>query len=352
MKSSFRAYLLTIVVACTVVTGCAQHTRETETDMKNRIESELGTVERVTVMSTEGQEVSLDLPVFLSELQSQGKDLQQSSDALKQEDVRITLVLYRKQLAPLVVSVGEKASQFGESTYRGPGAITFYQWIHRLTGKGLMTLQEDSILLSADDLSQSRELPQAETGYIRKVLSEAVPEGDSNEKQEPLYPHYRLRMESAERPLEVTVLTPTLISVPFGRDTHYFHVDGTMFSRLTEYLVPKEKANDPIEKLFKATMIRVQASGPMKVGEVDLDVTQSTVEQGLAHQAVRMLKTGVLLEKPPQQAGPEQYRLQFQVSGEERTVIFYSLYFRIDDRWYAHNQLQMAIWKVIEPAQK
>ncbi|MFD2371280.1 hypothetical protein ACFSO0_15255 [Brevibacillus sp. GCM10020057] len=352
MKSSLRACLLTIVVACMVVTGCAQNTKITEADMKNRIETELDTVERVSVMSTDGQEVSLDLRLFLSELHGQGKDLQLSDEPLKQEDVKFTLVLYRKQLAPLVVSVGEKASQFGESTYRGPGAITFYQWIHRLTGKGLMALQEDSILLNADDLSESRTLSLEEAGYIQKVLREAVPESDKNEDQQPLYPHYRLRINSGERPMEVTVLTPTLISVPFGRDTHYFQVDGTLFSRLTEYLVPREMTSDPIEKLFKATNIRVDASGQMPVDNIDLDVTQSTVEQGLAHQTVRLLKTGVPLPQPPQQSGLVQYKLHFRVSGEERTVTFYSLYFQIDDQWYSHNQLQKTIWKWIASAQK
>ncbi|MDF2684081.1 MAG: hypothetical protein K0R47_5271, partial [Brevibacillus sp.] len=57
MKSSLRTYLLSIVVACTVMTGCAQDTKVTEADMRDRIGTELGTVEKVTVMSTDGQEV-------------------------------------------------------------------------------------------------------------------------------------------------------------------------------------------------------------------------------------------------------------------------------------------------------
>ncbi|MED4582039.1 hypothetical protein [Brevibacillus choshinensis] len=353
MKSSLRAYLLSIVVACTVITGCAQDAKVTDADMRDRIGTELGTVERVTVMSTDGQEVSLDLPEFLKELQGQGKDLQLSNDPLKQEDVRFTLVLYRKQVAPLVVSVGEKASKFGENTYRGSGAITFYQWIHRLTGNGLLALKSDNILLSADDLSQARMLAIEETAYIQKVLQAAAPESDQSVNQHPLYPNYRLRIDSVERPLEVTVLTPTLISIPFGRDRHFYHVDGQMFSRLTEYLVPKEKTTQPIDKLFKATNIRVEATGEMRVNNLDLDVSQSTVEQGMAHQAVRLLKTGVqLVDRPQKGVGPEEYRLHFRVNGKELTVIFYSRHFRINDSWYAHNQLQKAIWKLIEPTQK
>lgn len=353
MKSSLRAYLLSIVVACTVITGCAPDSKVTETDMRERIGTELGSVERVTVMSTDGQEVSLELPEFLKELQNQGKDLQLSQEPLKQEDVRFTLVLYRKQLAPLVVSVGEKASQFGENTYRGAGAITFYQWIHRLTGKGLLPKNIDNILLSADDLSQSRTLEENEAASIQKVLLTAVPESDQNSKQHPLYPNYKLRINSVDRPIDITILTPTLISIPFGRDQHFYHVDGQMFSTLTEYLLPKEKEAQPIEKLFKATNIRVEATGQMLVNNLDLDVTQSTVEQGVAHQAVRLLKTGVqLVDRPQQGIGPEEYRIHFQVGESDHTVIFYPRHFRVNDSWYAHNQVQKSIWKLLEPAQK
>ncbi|WNC12560.1 hypothetical protein [Brevibacillus brevis] len=352
MKSSFRTYLFSLMVACAMVTGCAQNAKVTDADMRERIRTELGTVDKVTVMSTDGQEVALDLPTFLNELQGQGKDLQLSNEPLKQEEARFTLVLYRKQLAPLVVTVGEKASQFGENTYRGTGAATFYQWVHRLTGKGLLAMRADSILLSAEDLTLSRVLQDKETTYIQAVLGKAVPETEMPQSQHPLYPYYKLRLDSAERPLEVTVLTPTLISVPFGRDTQYFQVDGSMFSRLTEYLVPKENPGQPIEKLFKATNIRAEATGEMRVNERNLDVTQSTVEQGKAHQIVRLLKTGVRLGDAPKQVGPEQYRVHFRVNGEERTVIFYERHFCIDQVWYGHSQLQKSVWKLLEPAQK
>ncbi|QRG65511.1 hypothetical protein [Brevibacillus choshinensis] len=353
MKSSLRAYLLSIVVACSVITGCAQDSKVTQADMREQIGTELGSVEKVTVMSTDGQEVSLELPEFLKELQNQGKDLQLSRDPLKQDEVRFTLVLYRKQLAPLVVSVGEKASQFGENTYRGTGAITFYQWVHRLTGKGLLPRNSENILLSADDLSQSRVLEESEKTFIQSVLQKAVPESDHTVNQHPLYPNYKLRINSSDRPIDITILTPTLITIPFGRDQHFYHVDGQMFSTLTEYLLPREKEAPSIEKLFKATKIRVEATGDMRVDNLDLDVTQSTVEQGIAHQAVRLLKTGVqLVDRPQQEIGPEEYRIHFRIGDNDQTVIFYARHFRINDKWYAHNQVQKAIWKLLEHTQK
>lgn len=348
MKSSLRAYLLSVLVASMVMTGCAQGSKVSETDMKDRIETELGAVEKVTVMSTDGQEVALDLPVFLKELPTQGNDLQLSTEPLKQEDVRFTLVLYRKQLAPLVVTVGEKASQFGESTYRGNGAIYFYQWVHKQTGKGLLAQKVDSVLLSAEDLSRTSALGDEEVAYISQVLAAAVPETDKNNKQYSLFPYYKLRIGSTQRPLEITVLTPTLISVPFGREKHNFHVDGKLFSRLTEWLPPGEKEDRPLDPLYKATRIDVKKTGEMTVENRELDVTQTTVEQGTAHQIVRLLQTGIRMKEAPPTPGAEQYQMHFLVNGTERTIVFYPRYFKFDQTWYAHSELPQKVWKLFE----
>lgn len=352
MKSSLRAYLLSILVASMVMTGCAQGSKVTESDMRDRMETELGGVEKVTVMSTDGQEVVLDLPVFLKELPTQGQDLQLSTEPLKQEDVRFTLVLYRKQLAPLVVTVGEKASQFGESTYRGNGAIYFYQWVHKQMGKGLLAQKFDNALLSADDLSKTIVLAGTELDQIRNVLNTAVPETEKNPKQYPLFPTYKIRVGSTQKPLEVTVLTPTLISVPFGREKHLFHVDGQLFSRMTTWLPPSETEEQSLERLFKTTRIRLTATGEMVGENRELDVTQTTVEQGIAHQTVRLLQKGTLLEKPPEVAGKEQFQLQFLVNGTERSVVFYPRYFKLDQSWYAHNELVQNVWKLFENLRK
>ncbi|WP_431809942.1 hypothetical protein [Brevibacillus agri] len=352
MVSSLRAYLLIVMVASMMISGCAQPDK-VPADMSNRIEKELGAVEKVTVMSTDGQEVMLDLPTFMKELSGQGKDLQLSETALKQEDVRFTLVLYRKQLAPLVVAVGEGASQFGENTYRGAGAVAFYHWIQKLTGKGLLSQKINTVLLSAEDLAKTRVLGETEIEDIRKTLAAAVPETGASLKQYPLYPNYRLRINSAERPLEVTVLTPTLISVPFGKETHTFHVDGGLFSKLTEWIPPTDKKEEKrLEQLFKASRIRIAATGAMAVESLELEVRKTTVEQGIAHQAVRLLQTAELLKEAPKDPGPEQYRLFFTVNGKEREVIWYAKYFQLDANWFTHNEMAEAQWKLLQSLRK
>nr|WP_242071883.1 hypothetical protein [Brevibacillus formosus] len=320
--------------------------------MKDHIEKELGTVDKVTVMSTDGQEVLLDLRLFLQELSGQGQDLQISSEPLKQEDVRFTLVLYRTQQAPLVVTVGESASEFGGHTYRGAGASYFYQWINKLTGKGVLSQKIQSVRLAAEDLGQARVLNELEAEYIRKVMESAVPEVDSRSKQHPLYPNYRMRMNSADKPVEVAILTPTLIAVPFGRETFFFHVEGSLFSRLTEWMPPSNRKDDRIDQLFKSTRIRITAIGEMNVQDTKLDVTKTTIEQGIAHQSVRVLKNADPLIVPPKEPGKKQYELYFLVNDKEQRIEVYPRYFKYEQTWYIHDELAENVWKLFQSLRK
>lgn len=351
MISSLRTCLLVMMVSTLFVTGCAQSGKVSD-DMKDHIETELGAVEKVTVMSTDGQEVLLDLRLFLQELSGQGQDLQISSEPLKQEDVRFTLVLYRTQQAPLVVTVGESASEFGGHTYRGAGASYFYQWVNQLTGKGVLSQKIQSVRLAAEDLGQARVLNESEAEYIRKVMGSAVPELDSRSKQYPLYPNYRMRINSADRPVEVAILTPTLIAVPFGRETFFFHVEGSLFSRLTEWMPPSNRKEDRIDQLFKSAQIRIIANGEMNVQDTELDVTQTTIEQGIAHQSVRLLKNGDRLNVPPKDPGPKQYEIHFFVNDTEQRIELYPRYFKYDQTWYIHDELAENEWKLFQSLRK
>ncbi|MFS0553033.1 hypothetical protein [Brevibacillus sp. 179-C9.3 HS] len=351
MISSLRTCLLVMMVSSLFVTGCAQSGKVSD-DMKDHIETELGAVEKVTVMSTDGQEVLLDLRSFMQELSGQGQDLQISSEPLRQEDVRFTLVLYRKQQAPLVVTVGELASEFGGHTYRGAGASYFYQWVNKLTGKGVLSQKINSVRLAAEDLGQARVLSEIETENIRKVLGSAVPEGESGKKQYPLYPNYRMKMNSADKPLEVAILTPTLIAVPYGRETYYFHVDGSLFSQLTEWLPPSNNNEDAIGQLFKTTHIRIAANGEMPVQNTEMDVTQTTIEQGIAHQSVRLLKNADPLQGSPKAPGSKQFELHFLVNDTEQIIEIYPNYFKYDQTWYIHDELAENEWKLFQSLRK
>ena len=350
MISSFRACLFQVLVAGLLLTGCSQAEQGITPDIRANIGAELGAVEKVTVMSTDGQEVTLDMSVFMNELDKQGDDWELSSEPLKQEDVRFTLVLHRSQSAPLVVSVGETASQYGEHTYKGNHANQFYRWIHRQIGQGLISQKMESVQLSADDLAQTKVLQENEIEVVRKLLATAVPqvEEEQSAKQFPLHPYYKLRIHTGEKRLDVTVLTPTLLSVPFGRETHYFHVEGALFSQLTGWLPPREHENDPFEKLFKATQLRKESSNPASKEDKMYDVTHTTMDQGIAHEIVRTLKSGTQLAERPEQPGTSRYLLHFTGNGYQRTVTFYPNAFRIENFWFSHRSADQRIAHMLD----
>lgn len=352
MNSSFRAYLFPLLVAGMLLTGCSQDNQGIKTDMRGSIEAELGAVEKVTVMSTDGQEVALDLSVFMKELSDQGQDLEISEQPLDQADVRFTLVLYRKDLAPLVVPVGEVASQYGDRTFRGNGAKSFYQWVHKQVGTGILAQEMNNMYLSAEDLSATKLLQDSENEAVKQLLRSAVPEMEQGVKQHPLHPYYRMRIHSNEKPLEVTVLTPTLISIPFGRETLTFHVEGTLFSQLTSWMPPVEKKDDLYEKLFKASKLHVEKAGRDDVEDREIDVTTTTLEQGNAHQIVRFLKSATPLAEAPVQPGVKQYVLHFVSSETKRTVEMYPSTFKLDQNWFSHKNVDQNILKVLDSSRK
>ncbi|MGQ7277266.1 hypothetical protein ACT91Q_04805 [Brevibacillus thermoruber] len=339
MKRTLRAYVFPVLMAGLLMAGCSEGVKGTESDMKKQLDADLGAVEKVTVLSTDGQEVPLALDEFLKELPEQGKDLQVSPQPLKRDEIRYTLVLYRHKLAPLVVEVGKQASQYGENTYRGPGADRFYQWIHREAGKGLLPAAIQTAVVSAEDLGQTVTLGKTQAEFLQGVLAAATPLSDKEIDQYPLYPHYRLRIDTGGRSLHITMLTPTLVSIPFGRETHYYSIQGSLFSQLTQWLPPRRTAGDAFDRLFQASKIRVEPSGDARVASVEQSATETTVEQGKAHQCVRLLKGGVALAGQPKSPGSERYRLIFSVEESEVTVHVYDRHIRFNDNWYAHERL-------------
>lgn len=162
MKPYLQIYMLPALLICLLLAGCADGSNRNISEVKKRIDVEMGAVEKVTVLSTDGQEISIDLTSFLNDLSEQGKDLQLSTEPLTREDVRYTLILTRKVEAPLVIEVGEQASQFGDEAYRGSGADKFYRWIRKLSGTALLESSLHSVEITADDLTTSSALQDLE----------------------------------------------------------------------------------------------------------------------------------------------------------------------------------------------
>ncbi|MEJ8546504.1 hypothetical protein [Brevibacillus borstelensis] len=347
MKVNLRTYLFPVLMAGLLLAGCAENSNGQPDDMKKQIDNELGSVEKVTVLSTDGVEVPLELQTFLKELPQQGGDLQKSDQLLARDEIRYTLVLYRAKQAPLVVEVGEQASQYGENTYRGQGAVKLYQWIYRQAGMGLISGTYRNAVLSAVDLNQTLSLDNGQTEVVQQTFLAAEPLAEKEKQQYPLHPYYQLRIDTGERMLDVTLLTPTMIAIPFGRETQYYRIQGSLFSKLTQWMPPRKTTDDSFQQLYQATTIRLVATGDEKVAAMEQKPTETTVEQGMAHQCIRLLKNSVPLAKAPQNAGQERYQLTFIVGEKNLTIHFFNDYFRYQGKWYAQNKLDDEIMRLL-----
>jgi hypothetical protein len=348
MRKRLRAYLLPVMLVSLFVAGCSSEvSNRNASELKKRIEVEIGTIEKGSVLSTDGQEVSLDLQAFLNDLPERGKELQLSDTPLQREDVRYTLILHRKTLAPLVIEVGEQASQFGGQTYRGSGAVNFYRWVRQQAGKSLLPDRVRSIELTAVDFAHTLPLKQQEAETVWQLLKTAETVDVMEQKQYPLYPYYRIKLDTGERAMEATVLTPTLLSVPFGKETHYYRIPGSLFSLLTEWLPPQKAISDPFEPLFKATHIRIEPVKDQSVKAQTRKISETTVDQALAHQCVRLLKDGT--HQHGQRAQPQQarFRLTFFGNGTETSIYVFDRYFLYEGRVYTHPEWKETIRELL-----
>jgi hypothetical protein len=343
MKNQLRAYLLPVLLVGLFVAGCStEGANRNASEMKKRIEVEVGGIEKGSVLSTDGQEVSLDLHAFLNDLTAQGRELQLSDKPLQREDVRYTLILHRNTAAPLVIEVGEQASQFGNQTYRGSGAVKFYRSIRGQAGKRLLQGSIRSVELSAADRAQTLLLKQQEAAAVWQSLQSAETLDDVP-RQYPLYPHYRIKLDTGERTVEATVLTPTLLSVPFGKETHYFRIPGSLFSSLTEWLPPQNGKSDPFEPLFKTTQIRIEPVKDRSVKAQTRKMSETAVEQALVHQCVRLVKDGTLRDGQHAQPQQARFRLTLTGYGTETSMYVFDRYILHDGRVYTHPELEMTI---------
>jgi hypothetical protein len=344
MRNRFRAYLLSVLLVSLLVAGCStEGSTRNASEWKRRIETEMDAIAKGSVLSTDGQEVSLDVQAFLNDLPAQGKELQLSDKPLQREDVRYTLILHRKTEAPLVIEVGEQASQFGSQTYRGSGAVKFYRWVRQQVGKRLLPGSVRSIDLTAVDFAHSLSLKQQEAEAVWQLLKSAETVDVMEQRQYPLYPYYRIKLDTGERTVEATVLTPTLLSVPFGKETHYYRIHGSLFSLLTEWLPPQEAKSDPFEPLFKTTHIRIEPIQDPSIKAQTRKISETTVDQALAHQCVRLLRDGTLRDGQLAQPQQARFRLTFFGNGTETSMYVFDRAFLHEGRVYTHPELEETI---------
>lgn len=352
MQTFWRTYLLTGLFACLLLTACSKGSNQHLNEMKKQLDVEIGTIDKVSVLSTDGQEFPIDLDAFTGDLTQQGRDLQQSDTPIKREDVRYTVILYRKIEAPLVIEVGTQASQLANKTYRGNGAERFYRWIRDITGHSLFRAEIRNVEVTADDINQSISLSDGPTGEVWQILRTAEHVDAVEGKQYPLYPHYRLKLDTGNNVLEATILTPTLLAVKVGAETHYFRVNSELFSKLTQWLPLREKSADSFDTLFKASEIRIIPTGDKTVSMLERKLADSTFDQALSHELVRLLKRGIPASRDLSLPKQEKFKLVFVINGEDKEIRMYEQYFAMNGQNYAHLQLDRKILALVGAFQK
>lgn len=352
MKTCLRAYLVTAMFACLLLSGCSDGPNPQLDEMKKRLDVEIGMIDKVSVLSTDGQEFPIELADFTNNLKEQGKDLKESVNSINREDVRYTVILSRKTEAPLVIEVGSQGSQFANKTYRGNGAERFYRWIRDITGQSLFQADIRYAELNADDLNQSISLSEGQAEEVWQYLRTAEHVDSMEEKQYPLYPHYRLKLDTGDKMMDATVLTPTLLSVKVGVETHYFHVKSELFSKLTQWLPLREKSADSLDSLFRVSEIRIVPMKDKSVRIVERKIADSTVEQALSHELIRLLKQAKPLGKVTQLPNQERYQLIFLVNEQQKVVQMYDRFFLLNGQIYEHSHLDQQILKMVSPDKK
>jgi hypothetical protein len=348
MRTCWRA-CFPLLVSCLLLVSCSASKQEGMG--QNRFDMELEAVEKVSVLSTDGKEVTLNLPVFLKGLGQQDMELQRVEMPLQNRDLRYTLIVHRRGEAPLVVEVGKEVSQVGNVSYSGKGARGFYSWIRKLTAEAIFAAPVQAVEVSAGDLDRSLTLDGRQSAEIVSLLRDVKYHAAEEQKRYPVYPDYRLKLDRGGQMIEVSLLTPTLLSVEWGSETIYFDGSSQLFSRLTEWLPLHSTAINPIDPLFKAMECRLYPGSEPQVKKQVWKVDRSIENQAILHQMIRLLHKGIPSSQPGARE-KELYTVVFVVGEVPHTLKMYDRTFLLDGQRYQHPHIDQALLQLFGSMQK
>lgn len=318
---------ISALFCCILLTACSQAAQQ------NGIDVDLEAIDHVSVLTLDGQEIQLQLPLFLGEIRKFGKNLQLVQKELPRSDTMYTLLVHRREESPLVVQVGRTMIQFGKNCYEGEGAEMFYRWIRKLTGESMFNPRLSNAELRAADLGRGRILEEEQQRELEGLLRGSVYLQQEEMNQYPIYPDYRLKLEYGERTAEVRMISTTTAAVHLGNDTIYYKVPQKLFAALTEWLPPQALTSLHLETLFQADKLELyNPNGSTPVNSWDF--MQQPEKKAAFHQLIRQLRYGVPLAQKPQAIGSELFHFVLINSGKQQTVVIYADYFLIHDQVY------------------
>ncbi|WP_134686182.1 hypothetical protein [Brevibacillus migulae] len=330
-----------LMIGCLLLTSCATASQH------SRFDRNLEEIDRVSVLSLDGQEIELPLAIFLGELKRQGLHLEPSDEEFHRDEMMYTLLVHRRSESPLVIQVGKNASQFGNTTYIGEGAKNFYRWIRKLTAESLFSsrLQEGEI--RAEDLNRERMLEFQQRNELEPLLQRAVYHASEESRVYPLYPDYRLKLHYEDRITEVRILTPTLAAVNFGSDIFYYEMPKTVHDRVAEWLSPQILTGFQMELLFQSNLWEIIREGDLHHAVI-WDMEKTPDKKTYTHQMVRVFLDGIPLAVKPTQPGAERFRFYVSSGEKKQTIIVYDHHFVLYDHVYQLHDIGKTIESLLK----
>ncbi|MGE5703283.1 MAG: hypothetical protein ACM32O_12200 [Clostridia bacterium] len=339
MRTRLHAWtLVMILLACLLTAGCSEGAKipVSDPDSNANLTSQFGTIEKVSVMTTDGQELYLNKEEFVQHAVKEAALLPSQVDIhTKQDDARFTLIVYRSQAAPFVMEIGPGGSEDSDR---------FYRWIRKEAAKVLFKqMAVRTVEVEADDL-QKRYLPtEEETIMIAQQLA-AAEFRESNLPQYSLYPGYRLNVNMGERTMGTRLLSPSLLCVSLGKEELYYNVSTDLFSKVTSWLPPQMRNDsNPFAPLFKATKVTLSPSGKEAGNTLAFDPNESSLLQGLLHETVRTFQKATPSVQHIRDETAADYYLRLQVGTTEYTIRIYGDSFRYLGKMYYQPQLKSLI---------
>lgn len=334
MRACLHAWMMFLaILACSLSAGCSEVTTMPERDLENHsnLQAQFGTIDKVSVMTTDGQEIYLNKNEFLEHVAKEEALLSGDLQNVKTEDVRFTLIVYRAQSAPFVLEIGSGNKK----------TDAFYQWIRKEAAEeAFRQLHVRTLEVEATDLNQHYLPTDEETAKISNMLSYATYSDSAQTAQYSLYPGYQMVINTGERSVVVKLLSPSLIGLTLGKEQLFYTVSTDLFSLMADWLPPEPtRANDVFDPLLRATKVILAPSGDASADTVTFDPGDSTRHLGLLHETVRELKQAKS-SAAPVPTDPPAFSLRIQVGETEHIVRIYGDTFRFQGKMYQQPKLK------------
>lgn len=316
----FNLLILCMGTLCTFFFGCSKQEvprvlpvgQEAESITQEKVKDPSAKVDikfsKVSLISQEGIDVELEADRFQAKWSEYTPFLVESSPIEMADSY--TIVGWDKQNQPHVIQVSNEGIKVGQDYYQVKKTEDLMAWIREHIGlKYLNHVEMERIMVEARDLEIKKELPNALAEDVFQLIKGSSLVRGTPRLVEALYPAYILDIEhKKDHFLQLTVLSPTLISIQDGQDRWYYQLNHSIFSLLKEVIPITYYSKEHIKHLFQAEDLKVLKEGE-RYSFSDSAQEALTLDTFIHHyvrQFAKGRKTAAALEQEPLP-----YRVQF-----------------------------------------